>query len=452
MRPTRWLLLFPLAGVGCGESTRLSVNPAPSEVVVAQPTPRQVTDYEEFTGHTDAILSVQIKSRVTGYLEKKDFLDGQQVREGDILYEIDARPYAAALASAQATVAQGEAHKARVSADYKRAARLFERAAIGKQDFDLASSNFAEAEAQLGASKAQLETARLNMGFTKICAPMSGQLSRSLVDPGNLVRQEATLLNDIVASDKLYAYFDVSADAMERVKDVIDQGRVGGADGKEVPVEVGTSIDADRFEDAMKHLRDLKETWSKKLADIKLQKKLKAEVEAELTTAELESRKLIQAEETAVPAEFPVKGVVNFAENKLDAATGTLRVRGVIDNAVPAILSPGLFIRVRLPIGEPHPALLIPEDSIGSDQGRSFVYIVNSEDLIEYRPIVTGALYSGPAGSKLRAIKEGISAGDRFILSSETIRKVRPGAKVEPRLNLSEVAAAPPVSDRVAAQ
>lgn len=153
-----------------------------------------------------------------------------------------------------------------------------------------------------------------------------------------------------------------------------------------------------------------------------------------------------------MPAEFPVKGLVNFAENKLDAATGTLRVRGVIDNAPPAFLSPGLFIRVRLPIGEPHPALLVPEDSIGSDQGRSFVYVVNSSDTIEYRPIVTGALYSGAAGSKLRAIKEGISAGDRFILSSDTIRKVRPGAKVEPRPDPSEIVAAPPAADRVASR
>ncbi len=477
------VLLLLVAGFGCDRTALGPPKFDATEVVVARPTTRDITDYEEFTGHTDAILSVQIKSRVTGYLLKKDFEDGQQVQEEDVLYEIDDRPYNATLQAAEAMVAQGEAHLTRLGADYKRASNLFQRATIGKQEFDLITSNFAEAEAQLGASKAQLENARLNMSFTKIRAPMTGHLSRTLVDPGNLVRQDVTILNDIVSANELYVYFDVSVDAMERVSQVIEQGRVGGKHGQEVPVIVGTSIDADRYEEGTRRLRDIGEeikqvgeARKKILSDAEVQrKKIEQGAEVELKQPQAdpkgstnlpdqiaEARKkkldgdlaawkeklsgdlasndralqlkktLLAEEEKHVLPEFPYPGLVNFAENKLDAATGTLRVRGKIQNPAPAsILSPGLFVRVRLPIGQPHPALLVPEESIGSDQGRSFVYVVNSNDEVEYRPIELGALFEGDAGTKLRAIRKGIEADDRFLQDSEAIRRVRPGAKVK---------------------
>lgn len=410
----RWFaLLLAAAAVGCQAPPPEAVKGAPSDVVVAVPSVREVTDYEEFTGHTDAILSVQIKSRVTGYLDKKDFLDGQEVKEGDVLYEIDDRPYKAALERVEAMVAQGEAHQARLEADFRRASNLFGKGAIGRQEFDLVSSNFAEAKSELLASKAQLENAKLNMEFTKVRSPMAGQLSRTLVDPGNLVRQNETILNDIVSVDKLYVYFDVSADVMGRVSDLIEQGRVGGQSGKEVPVEAGTSVDSDRFEDATKNLRDIQE-----------RKKIPSEADK------------------AIPAEFPYKGMVNFSENKLDAATGTLRVRGTIENPSPAILSPGLFVRIRLPIGQPHPSLMIPDDAIGSDQGRSFVYVVNADDEVEYRPITPGPLFGGEGGGKLRSIREGLEVADRFIQDAEALRRVRPGSKVNPKLAPSSSKAA----------
>ena len=375
MHSTRWLVILLVSGsvghVGCEQARTATVPRERTEVVIGSPTVREVTDYEEFTGHTDAILSVQIRARVTGYLEKKDFEDGQEVHEGDILYEIDDRPYRATLERAEATVAQGEAHRARLEADYRRAANLFERAAIGKQEFDLISSNFAEAEAELGASKAQLDIARLNMSFTKVRAPMAGQLSRTLVDPGNLIRQDDTILNDIVSADKLYVYFDLNEQAMQRVSSLIDQGRVESGPSKEVPVLVGLSDDE----------------------------------------------------------EFPYKGVVNFSENKLDAATGTLRVRGIIDNPRPWVLSPGLFVRVRLPIGAPHPALLVRDEAISSDQGRSFVYVVDQDDAVVYRPVELGPTFQG-----LREIKNGLKADERIVVDGDGVRRIRPGVKVAPRL------------------
>jgi multidrug efflux pump subunit AcrA (membrane-fusion protein) len=475
MRVSRWSALVLLAvGVGCDQSAPEAPKVDPTDVRVAIPTPRSVTDYEEFTGHTDAFRSVEIKARVTGYLVKKDFLDGQEVNKDDILYEIDDRPYKAALDSAEATAAQAEAHRNRLEKDYKRASNLFQRAAIGKQEFDLISSNFAEAEAQLGASRAQLENAQLNMSFTKVRAPMAGQLSRTLLDPGNLVRQDSTILNDIVSTDKLYAYFDISVDAMDRVSKVIEQGRVGGKDNKEVPVLVGTTVDADRYEDAMGRVRDdaneirkLEEQKKKASQDAEAKtKKLVEDVEARMKrlaadeetrrqvaedleagkkkiATELEAlrkklelaietgRKKLAADEKLVPPEFPCQGLVDFSENKLDAATGTLRVRGEIKNTEPNAILPGLFVRIRLPFGEPREELLIPEDSIGSDQGRAFLYVVTSKDEVEYRPIEVGALFPGEAGTKMRVLRKGIEAGERFIQDSDTIRRLRPGARVK---------------------
>ena len=390
---------------GCGGTPAELVSVAPTEVVVARPIEREIVDYEEFTGHTDAILSVQIKARVTGYLTKKDFLDGQQVQKDDILYEVDDRPYKALLDRAEGMVAQGEAHRKRVNADYQRATNLFQRGAIGRHEFDLISSDFSEAGAILNASKAQLATARLNFEWTKIRAPMSGQLSRTLIDPGNLVRQNDTVLNDIVAVDKLYVYFDASADAMGRISLLIDQGRIGGSGNKEVPVEVGTSVDSDAHEDATSHLRDV-----------------------------LDQKRVPTEDEKRIPPEFPYKGLVNFAENKIDAATGTLRVRGLIDNPLSSLLCPGLFVKVRLPIGDSHPALLVPDDAIGSDQGRSFVYVVSPDNEVVYRPVQIGALFGGPAGSKLRAIREGLKADERFIQDAEALRRVRPGSTVAPKM------------------
>jgi membrane fusion protein, multidrug efflux system len=375
MNSAKWAFLFPLFSLiglsGCQEPKVEALARDATNVVIAQPTVSKVTDYEEFTGHTDAILSVQVKSRVTGYLLKKNFLDGDETHEGDVLYEIDDRPYKTALDSAESSVARGGAHLKRIQADFRRASNLFQRATIGKQEFDLMSSNFAEAQAALDAAKAARDIARLNMEFTKIRAPMSGQLSRTLVDPGNLVRQDVTILNDIGMADKLYVYFDLNEDSMQRVRGLIDQGEVGTAAGKEVPVLVGLS-DED---------------------------------------------------------EFPYKGLVNFSENKLDAATGTLRVRGIIDNPRPWVLSPGLFVRVRLPIGAPHPALLVRDEAVGSDQGRSFLYLVDRNDEVEYRPVEVGALYSGS-----RLIRKGLGQDERIIVDPESLRRVRPGAKVAPKV------------------
>jgi membrane fusion protein, multidrug efflux system len=397
-----WLIVLSLAVVGC-EQQKSSEPPlkVTTKVVVRQPIVDEVRDYEEFTGHTDAILSVEIMSRVTGYLMKKNFLDGDETHEGDILYEIDDRPYRAALVGAESTLLQAEAHLKRVEADFKRASNLFLGANIHKEEFDLSSSNYAEAKALLGVAKASLDTARLNMEYTKIRSPMTGQLSRTLIDPGNLIRQDTTILNDIVQADKLYVYFDLNEEGMQRVSELIRLGRVDSKNGEQFEVEVGTSVDLDRHDDALGRLRDL---------TVQLKKQGKKPT----------------AEDERVPDEFPYKGLVNFSENTLDAATGTLRIRGIIDNPAPYILSPGLFVRVRLPIGKPHREVLVRNEAIGSDQGRNFVYVIDAGDEVVYRPVVAGPIFK-----KGRSIREGLKSDERIMVDPEEIRRVRPGAKVE---------------------
>ncbi len=412
MRLTRWVgfVLVGLASpmvAGCGEKLQSApLASVQTEVQVALPVVEDVIEYEEYTGHTDAILSVSVKSRVTGYLRKKNFLDGQDTNEGDILYEIDDRPYRAVYDGALSTFDKAEAHLKRLEADFKRASHLFQSANIGKQEFDLISSNFNEAQAAVDVARAGLETARLNLDYTKIRAPMSGQLSRTLVDPGNLVRQETTILNDIVKTDKLYVYFDLSEESMGRVSNLIREGKVDQAIGEKYSVDVGTSVDEDRHNDAAGHLRDLK-------------------AQGRTPTPE----------DLVVPPEFPYTGLVNFSENSVDAATGTLRVRGIIDNPPPYILTPGLFVRVHLPYGAPHPALLIPDEAIGSDQGRSFVYVVNSADEVVYQPVKTGPIFHN-----LRSITEGLKADDQVIIDPGAIRRVRPGAIVLPKFDPSKPA------------
>ena len=240
MHQNRWvgaLLLLsccvPIAG--CKPPPVAELPPETTDVVIGQPEVHVVTDYEEFTGHTDARLSIQVKSRVTGYLMKRDFQEGEEVREGDILYEIDDRPYRTALTQAESQVAQDEAHRARLEADYRRASNLYKKAAIGRQEFDLISSNYSESQSLLQASKARLDSARLNMDFTKIRASMTGQISRTLVDPGNLVQQDQTILTDIVAADQLFVYFDLDEDALRRVHGLIASGEVEGGLGQEGP-------------------------------------------------------------------------------------------------------------------------------------------------------------------------------------------------------------------------
>jgi len=374
---------------GCQHETPKLAPTKPPVVMVGQPVTKEVSDYEDFTGRSDAVFSVEVRARVTGYLDKVLFEDGSEVKEGDVLFQIDPRPYEAALAAAEATVVQSEAHGKRLEADHRRASNLFTRGAISREEVDRIAGDYAEASAAVGIARAQRDLAKLNLQFTKVTAPIGGRTSRRLVDPGNLIQADTTSLTSIVSLDPMYVYFDVDERTMLRIRRLIREGRMKSRTEAEVPVLVGLSDEEG----------------------------------------------------------FPHRGLINFSDNRVDPSTGTLRVRGVLDNPKPEHganrpISPGLFMRVRLPLGPPHQSLLVPEQALGTDQGKKFLYVVNDKDEVVYRPVSVGSLNEG-----LRVIEQGLAPGERFVVSG--LQRVRPGIKVEPKsiegsMHASTAAPAPP--------
>jgi RND family efflux transporter MFP subunit len=330
------------------------------EVVVRSPVRKNIMDYEECTGRTEAVKTVDVRARVTGYLIKWNFTQGKRVTKGDVLFEIDPRPYEAELARTDANVVQAEAHLTRLSADYQRAAGLHAKKAMGREEFDKIAGDKAEAVAAVGVAKASRDLAQLNLSFTRVLAPVTGIISRTLIDEGNLVKADDTILTTIVTQDPMYAYFDVDERTSLRLLRLLQEGSISIP-----PVRMG-------------------------LAD-------------EGTT-------------------FPHEGMVDFIDNRIDVNTGTLHMRCSFPNPK-AVLTPGLFVRIRFIFGELHQVILIPEEAIGTDQGRKFVYVVNGQDQIEYRPIKISKQHEG-----LRAIVEGLKGDERIVVSG--IQRVRPGIKV----------------------
>jgi RND family efflux transporter MFP subunit len=330
------LVIFSLGAtvLGCERSKPATEATKPQEVIVALPETRQVTDYEVFTGRTEALNSITVRARVTGYLEKANFKQGADVKEGEVLFEIDPRPFRAELARTEAIVVQSEAQLARLDADFRRGSTLFSRGAIGREEYDKIEGDRKAAAGSLASAKASRDIAKLNLEWTQVKSPLTGRIGRRRIDPGNLVKADDTPLVDIVSLDPIYAYFDVDERTLLRVRRLIRDKVIKSARETEVPVWMG-------------------------LAD----------------------------EEGATHP-----GTFNFGENKVDPQTGTLRAWGIFANP-DNFLSPGLFVRIKVQIGAPRDAILISERALGTDQGRKFVFVVNDQNTVEYREVKIGALH-----------------------------------------------------------
>lgn len=363
-----WLVMAsPIVFAGCQKAAPPPAQVKPAEVFVAYPTEEVVTESEDFTGRTMAVNTVEIRARVTGYLEKVHFQDGADVKAGDLLAEVDPRSYKAEADRARATRAQSQARLDRVSRQLIRARQLIEKKTISLEEFELAESDHSEALATLDAAVASQEAADLNLSFTKITSPIDGQISRRLVDPGNLVKADDTPLATVVSLSPIHAYFDVDERTVLRIRRLIQQGKIKSARDSQTIVNIG-------------------------LAD---------------------------------QEEFPLEGTVNFIDNQVDAATGTLRLRAAVNNEE-RFLAPGMFVRVRVPIGAPHPAVLVREEALGADQGQRFVYVVNDKDEIVYQRVTVGM-----TRGKRRVIETGLTLSDRVVVSG--LQRVRPGVKVTAR-------------------
>jgi RND family efflux transporter MFP subunit len=353
---------------GCDKVAAKAIEQKPPEVVVACPTTEEVLEFEETTGRLVAREAVDIRSRVSGYLDKAFFADGAIVKEGQELFLIDARPYEAELIRAAANVEQAKARLGRLKRDEERKRKLFSTKNTTQEDLDLTMADRAEAEAALESLTAAKDIAKLNLEFTRINSPITGRISRRLVDPGNLVKADDTPLVTVMSLNPIYAYFDIDERTVLRIERLIREGKVPSP-------------------------RDEKYQVKFSLAD---------------------------------EEDFSRRGAIDFLDNHISPTTGTLRLRATVENN-DLLLSPGMFIRVQVPIGKPHPALLVPEESLGSDQGQRYVYVLNENDEVVYRRVKLGLLKAGR-----RVIEDGVSSSDRVIVSG--LQRVRVGKKVTPKV------------------
>jgi RND family efflux transporter MFP subunit len=357
------LALFLAAG--CKEKKNTYVPPPPAGVTVSKPLVKTVTTYAEFTGTTDALESVEIRPRVEGYLEKILFSPSSYVKKGDLLFVIDPRPYEAKLKEAQAELLVRRAELKLADATLTRKENAFRDRAVSEVDVIEARAKKEQAAAEVESARASVETARLNLDYTHITAPISGRIDRSLVDKGNLVGAGTpTLLATIVKDDPMYAYFTVSE-------------------------------------------RDL----------LYYQEHCKAK-EFSLDTSQKAFLGLSNH------PDYPYEGNIDYVANRLQATSGTMQVRAVFANDNHWLL-PGLFARIRVPLGQEENALLVPDLALGVDQQGEYLLVVDANNTVEYRSVTTGILDNG-----MRVISSGLQAGDRVIVKG--VQKARPGATVTP--------------------
>jgi RND family efflux transporter MFP subunit len=364
------VLGFCLGLVGCSRAPSEAPTPAPIPVSVSYPVERDVTDYADFTARIAAVDSVEVRAHVWGYLDKVNFKEGSLVKKNEVLFEIDPRPYQAALNQAKAKVAQDEAQLKYDEAEYQRNLSL--GAAVSQSELDKSAAARGVDIANVKADKAVVASRQLDLEYTKVTAPVSGRVSRYLVTVGNLIQSGdqngGTLLTTIVSVDPVYAYFDVDDRTAQRVLRLFAEGNSNSAADADASISLGMAT-----EDG-----------------------------------------------------FPHKGTLDFVDNQVNPKTGTLRVRGVFPNK-DVVLAPGFFARVRVPIGEHPKALLVTDRAIDTDQGQKIVYVVNDNNEVVSRPVRLGALHDG-----LRAVEDGLKPGDRVIVNG--LLQIRPGAIVEPTL------------------
>jgi RND family efflux transporter MFP subunit len=353
--------------LGCAEKP--PAPPPPPTVTVAPVLQRDIAESDEFSGRLEAVDHVDIRPRVSGYIKRVTFTEGREVRKGEVLFEIDPRQYQAELERAQAQLEQARTAAELAARDVGRAQKLVNVQAISREEFDSRTSAEANGSAAVRAAEAAVETARLNLGWTSVRSPIAGRVSRAEVTAGNLVQAgppDATLLTTVVSLDSMYLYFDSDEQTYLRYSGrAAAAGNRGWRDAR-FPVYLGL------------------------------------------------------ANETG----FPHEGHLDFVDNAIDPASGTIRTRAIFSNR-DRRFTPGLFARVKLVGSKRAPALLVRDAAIGTDQDRKFVLVLGKGDSVQYRAVEIGPLADG-----LRIVRSGVQAGDKVVVTG--LMRVRPGIKVTP--------------------
>lgn len=366
-----WTSVVSAATVGCrrGEPTGAAAPaPPPLKVLVSHPLERPVTEMRDYTGHLEAIETVSVRTRIRGTLQKIHFEEGVEVRQGALLYEVDPSEYQAAVDEKAAEITRLEHELRLAESEAKRSSELYDQKATSRETWETKQSKYAVINAELQKARAALKQSELNLSYTKIYAPISGRVGRTLVTAGNLVGyNEPTLLTTIVKMDPIFVQFEIPERDLLRLEKM-DEAKSPAWSLIQAPLFVGLESEPD----------------------------------------------------------YPHSGVINFRDNRVESETGTVLVRGVLTNSDRKLI-PGLFARIRVPVGRPRPRLLIPETSLGADQRGRFVLIVNAENTVEQRPV---QLETNLDQHGYLSIREGLTAKDLVIVSG--IQKARPGAKVAP--------------------
>jgi RND family efflux transporter MFP subunit len=359
------------AGASRVDAGDANAAPPPPPVTVATPLAKRISNWDEYSGRFAAVQTVEVRPRVSGFIDKLHFKDGQIVKAGQLLFTIDPRPFELALETAKAELARATAQVELASTEVERARPLVQTGAVTERDFDQRAAALSVARASLQGAEAAVKTAQLNLEWTRVVAPIDGRISDRKVDAGNLVNGGSgatTLLTTIVTIDPIHFIFDVSENDYLRYTRLAQTGERASSRDTSNPVRI-------RLSDESK---------------------------------------------------FDHTGRMDFVDNALNPRSGTLRGRAVIDNK-DGLMQPGLFARIELFGGEVD-ALLVPDAAVVSDQARKIVFTVDAEGVIVPKPVTLGAIEGG-----LRVVTSGLEAKDRVVIDGIANPMVRPGAKVTPR-------------------
>ncbi|NUS59438.1 MAG: efflux RND transporter periplasmic adaptor subunit [Lysobacter sp.] len=372
--------LLPFAFSGCtSEAAPAGGMPPPPEVSVATVLSKNVARWDEFTGRVAAVETVELRPRVSGYVQQVAYKEGDDVKKGDLLFVVDPRPYKAALDQALANLERAKAEQSLAQTQDRRAQTLIDAKAISREEFEIRKAASSQGNAGVRAAEAAVAAARLDLQFTEVRSPINGKAGRALVTEGNLAQADATLLTTVVSQDPMYIYFESDEQAFLRYAALARKGERENGDN---PVRIGLAN-----EDG-----------------------------------------------------YPHAGTVDFIDNQVDAATGTIRARAVVRNPE-RVFTPGLFARVQLQGSGQFKAMLIDDKAVLTDQDRKFVYVLGQGNTAARKDVVLGPVIDG-----LRVVQSGLAPTDKVIVHG--VQKVfMPGMPVAPKVIAM---GAPPAGEKVA--
>ncbi|MGY5956830.1 OqxA [Kosakonia sp. BK9b] len=347
-------MLLSVLLVGCDNGVAQNAVPQAPAVSAADVVVKSISQWDSFNGRIEAVESVQLRPRVSGYIDKVNYTDGQEVKKGEVLFTIDDRTYRAALEQAQATLARAKTQASLAQSEANRTDKLIHTNLVSREEWEQRRSAAIQAQADIRAAQAAVDAAQLNLDFTKVTAPIDGRASRALITSGNLVTagDSASVLTTVVSQKTVYVYFDVDESTYLHYQNLARSGHGASSNHLALPVEIG-----------------------------------------------------LVGEEG-----YPHQGKVDFLDNQLTPSTGTIRMRALLDNAQRQF-TPGLFARVRLPGSAEFKATLIDDKAVLTDQDRKYVYIVDKDGKAQRRDITPGRLAAG-----LRIVQQGLNPGDKVIV------------------------------------